>query len=127
MSMNPYIKEVNDGNFEQVVLRSDTPVLVDFWAAWCAPCRRLTPIVEAVARQYAGVAHVVKLNIDDNTSVAQRYRIQAIPTLILFRDGEEKERIIGVASREAISRMIKEHTRVLPDSQDRVADTRKVG
>ncbi len=119
--MSEYINEVNEDTFEQVVLRSETPVLVDFWAAWCQPCRALAPIVEAVARQYGSAARVVKLNVDDNPSVAQRYRIQAIPTLILFRDGEEKERIIGIASNDAISRMINEHVRVLPDSQDRIA------
>jgi thioredoxin 1 len=121
MSMNPYIKQINDDNFEQVVLRSETPVLVDFWASWCAPCRALAPIIEAVAGQFLGVAQVVKVNVDNSISVAQRYHVQAIPTLILFRDGEEKERIIGVASAEAISRMMNEHIRVLPESQDRIA------
>lgn len=107
--MSEYIKEVNDDNFEQAILQSKTPVLVDFWAPWCGPCRMLAPTVEAIAEQYAADARVAKLNVDDNPSVVQRYRIQGIPTLILFQGGEEKERIIGVASKEAILRMIDEH------------------
>jgi len=104
--MNSHIEEVNDDNFAQVVLDSERPVLVDFWAQWCGPCRALAPIVEAVAEQYAGSAQVVKLNVDDNPSVVEKYRIQAIPTLIVFRDGEEKKRILGAVSREEIARAI---------------------
>jgi len=107
--MNSQIKEVNDDNFAQVVLDSERPVLVDFWAQWCGPCRTLAPIVEAVAEQYAGSAQVVKLNVDDNPSVVEKYRIQAIPTLIVFRDGEEKKRILGAVSREEIARAIDAH------------------
>jgi len=108
--MNSQIKEVNDDNFAQVVLDSERPVLVDFWAQWCGPCRTLAPIVEAVAEQYAGSAQVVKLNVDDNPSVVEKYRIQAIPTLIVFRDGEETQRILGAVSREEITRAIDAHT-----------------
>lgn len=104
--MSEYTQEVTDGSFEQIVLQSETPVLVDFWAEWCGPCRTLAPTVEAVAEQYAGAAHVAKLNVDDNPSITQRYGIQGIPTLIVFKDGEEKERIIGASSKENISRMI---------------------
>jgi thioredoxin 1 len=104
--MNEYVKELNESNFEQVVLQSEKPVFVDFWAEWCGPCRALAPTVEAIAEQYAGAARVVKLNVDHNPSVVQRYRIQAIPTLILFEEGEEKDRIIGAASRDTIARAI---------------------
>jgi thioredoxin len=104
--MSKYVSEVNEGNFAQIVLQSKTPVLVDFWAEWCGPCRTLAPIVEAVAEQYEGAASLVKLNVDDNPSVVQRYRVQAIPTLILFQDGEEKDRIIGAVSKETIARAI---------------------
>jgi thioredoxin 1 len=104
--MSEYVSEVNEGNFAQIVLQSKTPVLVDFWAEWCGPCRTLAPIVEAVAEQYEGAARLVKLNVDDNPSVVQRYRVQAIPTLILFQDGEEKDRIIGAVSKETIARAI---------------------
>lgn len=107
--MNSHIEEVNDDNFARVVLDSERPVLVDFWAQWCGPCRALAPIVEAVAEQYAGSAQVVKLNVDDNPSVVEKYRIQAIPTLIVFRDGEEKKRILGAVSREQIARAIDAH------------------
>jgi thioredoxin 1 len=108
--MSEYIEEVNDGNFEQLVLQSNRPVLVDFWAQWCGPCRMLAPIVESLAKQYAGAAQVVKLNVDDNPSAVQRYRIQAIPTLVLFRNGEEKDRMIGVTTKEAIARTIDVHS-----------------
>jgi len=107
--MNSHIEEVNDDNFARVVLDSERPVLVDFWAQGCGPCRALAPIVEAVAEQYAGSAQVVKLNVDDNPSVVEKYRIQAIPTLIVFRDGEEKKRILGAVSREEIARAIDAH------------------
>ena len=104
--MSEYVSEVNEDNFAQIVLQSKTPVLVDFWAEWCGPCRTLAPIVEAVAEQYEGAARLVKLNVDDNPSVVQRYRVQAIPTLILFQDGEEKDRIVGAVSKETIARAI---------------------
>jgi thioredoxin 1 len=83
--------------------------LVDFWAQWCAPCRALAPIVEAVAERYAENAQVVKLNIDRSPSVVEKFRIEAIPTLIVFQDGEEKERIIGAVSQDAIARAIDAH------------------
>ena len=104
--MSERVREVSDQNFEQDVLQSERPVLVDFWAAWCAPCRMLAPTVEAVAEKYEGAARVVKLNVDENPSVSQRYGIKGIPTLILFRGGREEERVVGATSKEAISRMI---------------------
>ena len=107
--MSEHVKETNDSEFEAHVLSSDQPVLVDFWAAWCAPCRMLAPTVEAVAEKYAGNASVVKLNVDDNPSVSQRYGIKGIPTLILFKNGKEEERVVGATSEAAISRMIDKH------------------
>ena len=107
--MSEHVKDVNDNNFESDVLRSDKPVLVDFWAQWCAPCRMLAPTVEAVAEKYQGTATVVKLNVDDNPQVSQRYGIKGIPTLILFKNGKEEERVVGATSKEAISRMIEKH------------------
>ena len=104
--MSEYVREVNENDFDQIVLKSKTPVLVDFWAEWCAPCRALAPTVEAVAEQYGDSTRVFKLNVDDSPAVAQRYGIKGIPTLILFQDGVEKERILGVASQEKISRTI---------------------
>ena len=107
--MSEIVREVSDSSFENDVLKSGTPVLVDFWAEWCAPCRMLTPTVEAVAEHYGENASVVKLNVDDNPSTAQRYGIKGIPTLILFKGGKEEERVVGATSKEAISRMIDKH------------------
>ena len=107
--MSENVRETSDGTFESDVLKSDRPVLVDFWAAWCAPCRMLAPTVEAVAEKYADTARVVKLNVDDNPSVSQRFGIKGIPTLILFKDGKEEERVVGATSEQAISRMLDKH------------------
>ena len=107
--MSEHVRETTDSEFEAHVLSHDQPVLVDFWAAWCAPCRMLAPTVEAVAEKYAGNARVVKLNVDDNPSVSQRYGIKGIPTLILFKNGKEEERVVGATSEAAISRMIDKH------------------
>lgn len=107
--MSEHVTDATDTNFEQDVLGSDKPVLVDFWAAWCAPCRMLAPTVDAVAEKYAGSASVVKLNVDENPGVSQRYGIKGIPTLILFKDGKEAERVVGATSKEAISKMIDKH------------------
>src|SRR4029453_2455894 len=107
--MSEHVTEVSDSSFEKDVLKSDQPVLVDFWAAWCAPCRMLAPTVEAVAEKDPGKSRVIKLNVDDNPSVSQRFGIKGIPTLILFKNGKEEERVVGATSKEAISRMIDKH------------------
>jgi thioredoxin 1 len=107
--MNESVKEVTDNSFEHEVLKSEKPVLVDFWAAWCVPCRMLSPTVEAIAEQYSGSAAVVKLNVDDNPSTAATYGIKGIPTLILFSGGKEVERVVGATSKESISRMIERY------------------
>jgi thioredoxin 1 len=107
--MNEHVQEVSDQNFEADVLKAEQPVLVDFWAEWCAPCRMIAPTVEAVAEKYAGSARVVKLNVDDNPNTSQKYGIKGIPTLILFKGGKEEERIVGATSKEAISRLLDKH------------------
>jgi len=104
--MSEKVRTVSDSSFEKEVLQSEKPVLVDFWAEWCAPCRMLAPTVEAVSEQYVESAEVVKLNVDDNPATAGTYGIKGIPTLILFREGKEVERIVGAASKETISRVI---------------------
>ena len=109
MSESEFVKDVSDNSFEADVLQSDRPVLVDFWAAWCAPCRMIAPTVAQVAEKYAESARVVKLNVDENPNVPQKYGIKGIPTLILFKNGKEEERVVGATSKEAISRMIDKH------------------
>jgi thioredoxin 1 len=107
--MSENVKAVSDSNFEADVLRVEQPVLVDFWAEWCAPCRMLAPTVDAVAEKYSGRAHVVKVNVDENPNVSQKYGIKGIPTLILFKGGKEEERIVGATSKDAIARLIDKH------------------
>jgi thioredoxin 1 len=110
--MSEHVKEVNDQSFEAEVLRSEKPVLVDFWAEWCAPCRMMLPAVEAVATEHEGSAAVVKLNVDENPSTSQRYGIKGIPTMILFKDGKEEERVVGATSKENLSRLLAKHVGV---------------
>jgi len=110
--MSEKVSRVTDSSFEKDVLQSSKPVLVDFWAEWCAPCRMLAPTIDAIADQYADTAAVVKINVDDNTTTAQRYGIKGIPTLILFSGGKEVERVVGATSKDSISRMIEKHVTV---------------
>jgi len=107
--MSGKLAEVGDQNFESEVLNSPIPVLVDFWAAWCAPCRMLAPVVEAIAEKYEGKAKVVKLNVDENTVTSGKYNIKGIPTLLLFKNGVIKEQIVGNTSKDTISKMIDSH------------------
>jgi thioredoxin 1 len=100
------ILEFSDQNFEQEVLGSDKPVLVDFWAEWCAPCRMIAPAVEAVAAEYAGRAKVGKLNVDENQSVTSRYNIRSIPTLLVFKNGEIKEQLVGTTSKDNLAKLL---------------------
>jgi len=108
--MGEHVTETTDSSFEKDVLQADRPVLVDFWATWCAPCRMLEPTVADIAEKYSASARVVKVNVDENPSVSQRYGIKGIPTLILFKGGKEEERTVGATSKEAIARMIDKHT-----------------
>ncbi|HUY14435.1 MAG TPA: thioredoxin [Terriglobia bacterium] len=101
--------EVTDQDFDNQVLKSAQPVLVDFWAPWCAPCRMIAPAVEAVAEQFAGKALVVKVNVDDNQGIAGRYNIRGIPTLLLFKDGQVREQIVGATSKDNIAKMVEKH------------------
>jgi thioredoxin 1 len=107
--MSEKVKYITDSSFEKDVLQSAKPVLVDFWAEWCAPCRMIAPTIDAIAEQYSETAEVVKVNVDDNTGTAQRYGIKGIPTLILFSGGKEVERVVGATSKDSISRMIEKH------------------
>jgi thioredoxin 1 len=101
--------EFSEQNFEEEVLKSDKPVLVDFWATWCAPCRMMAPAVDAIAEAYAGRAKVGKLNVDDNLNITSQYKIRGVPTLLLFKGGQIQEQIAGAVSKEAISRLLEKH------------------
>ena len=115
--MGTFAKAVTDAEFEQNVLGSDKPVLVDFWAEWCGPCRMIAPTVEAVAEQYEGQAGVYKMDVDNNPNVPQQFGIRGIPTLIVFKGGQEQERIVGAVSRDAITKVIQKYI----DSDSQVA------
>ncbi|MEW4531140.1 MAG: thioredoxin [Maioricimonas sp. JB045] len=103
------VVELNDGNFSSEVLESDQPVLVDFWAPWCGPCRMLAPTVEELATDYAGKVRVGKLNTDEARQVAIQYQIQSIPTLMLFKGGEVVERTMGVQPKGNLTTLIDKH------------------
>lgn len=94
--------EINETSFATEVLNASQPVLVDFWAEWCGPCKMLAPALDEIAREQAGRAKVVKVNVDDNPGLAARYGIQSIPTLLYFAGGEVRGQTIGVASKKAI-------------------------
>ncbi len=96
----------SDDNFDQEVVQSSTPVLVDLWAAWCGPCRMIAPVVEELAGTYRGKLKVGKLNVDDHPGVAAQHRVMNIPTLILFKDGQEADRLVGVQPKEELVRRI---------------------
>jgi thioredoxin 1 len=98
--------EFSDQNFEEDVLKSAQPVLVDFWATWCAPCRMMSPTVDAIAAEYAGRAKVGKLNVDENLTVASRYGIRSIPTLLLFKAGQIQEQVSGTQPKDVINRLL---------------------
>jgi thioredoxin 1 len=98
---------VSDETFEDLVLKSDVPALVDFWAPWCGPCRMVAPIVEDLAKDYDGRAMIAKINTDENVQVAGQLGIMGIPTLIIFKDGQEVDRVIGYAPRGALEEKLK--------------------
>jgi thioredoxin 1 len=101
-----HVSEVNDADFEQRVLKSDQPVLVDFWATWCGPCRALAPVVDEVATQYNGKIKVMKMDVDRNNATPGRYGIRGIPALLLFKDGKVAEQIVGYVPKDTIEKTI---------------------
>ena len=107
--MSELVSDVSDQTFEIEVLRAATPVLVDFWASWCSPCRSLAPTVDRLAEEFGGRLKVVKLDIDESAAMTNRFDIKSIPTLILFKDGSERDRLIGNQPKEAIAQMIERH------------------
>ena len=95
-------------DFEKEVLQSDKPVLVDFFADWCGPCKMMAPVVEQLAKELEGKAKVGKLNIDENMAIAEKYRVMNIPTFLIFKDGQEKERIVGAVSKNELKNKLEQ-------------------
>jgi thioredoxin 1 len=103
------ILEVTDANFDQAVLKSEQTVIVDFWAAWCGPCRALAPVVDEVASSYNGKVKVAKMDVDKNVSTPQRYNVRGIPTLLIFKGGQVAEQIVGYVPKETIEKALQKH------------------
>ena len=106
--MSKHIQEVNETNFENVVLQSDLPVLVDCWAPWCMPCRAQQPILEKMADELQGKALITSLNTEENRKAAYRLNIHSIPTLVVFKDGEERRRFIGLQKADSLTRALED-------------------
>ena len=103
------VRTFTDTNFDDSVMKSSTPVLVDFWAEWCAPCRQLAPTVEALAVELDGRLTVGKLNVDENPSTAGRFSVRGIPTLLIFKDGQVVESVVGLADKQHVKSLIERH------------------
>ena len=103
--MSDNVVNLNDGNFEEF-LSKEQPILIDFWAEWCGPCKMLTPVIEELSNDFAGKAIVAKVNVDESPGIAQKYSIRSIPSLLFFHEGEVKHQLVGVASKQDIASAI---------------------
>ena len=101
--------EITDANFEELVLKSDKPVLVDFWAEWCGPCRMVGPVVEELSKEYEGKAIVGKVNVDNNADISTKYGIRNIPTLLVFKNGEVVEKQVGITPKNVLAGKLDAH------------------
>lgn len=104
--MSEDVINVADSNFDAVILKSETPALVDFWASWCAPCRGIAPLVDEIAAQYKGRVRVAKMNVDENQSTPGKYGVRGIPTLILFKDGKVVDQLVGAVPKSQIKELV---------------------
>ncbi len=104
-----YTFEVTDANFQTEVLKSETPVLVDFWAEWCGPCKMIAPIVEELGKKYEGKLRIGKMDVDSQPNVPQLFGIQGIPTLILFKNGEPVQQIVGYKTKDQLDALVSKH------------------
>ena len=109
MAGNHIILELSDASFDTDVLKSEQPVMVDFWAAWCGPCKALAPIVEEVAVAYSGKVKIGKMDVDKNVATPQRYGVRGIPTLLIFKGGKVQEQIVGYVPKETIQKALDKH------------------
>ena len=107
--MSDLIKHVSDAQFDESVLQSSTPVLVDFWAEWCGPCKNIAPVVDAIAKEYQGKLQVAKVDIQDNQETPAKYGVRGIPTLILFKDGEAQASRVGDMTQSELTAFLEEH------------------
>lgn len=98
--------QVNDAGFDAEVLKSDLPVLVDFWAPWCGPCRAIAPVIDELTQEFEGKVAIMKMNVDENPATPSKFGIRAIPTLILFKDGEVVEQVTGAVSKASLKQML---------------------
>jgi thioredoxin 1 len=106
---NEFVQTFTDGNFDDTVLKSGAPVLVDFWAEWCGPCKRIAPTIDALATEYAGKVTIGKIDIDSNPKVPERYQVRSIPTLLVFKGGQVVESVIGLTQKDDLKRVIDKH------------------